>query len=411
MFFDLNYYTVYLQVFDEYGVYTGVWQDITRHVKDLGNTSLQIDQSDYDLGVFQNSSLSIKVNNRSGVFNDVGFDGTFFEYKRADSLIKVTYRINQYGPMCGVITLPFICGEEVTVYKGLLTDDSFKSGAAKEEGTLKVLGLESIFDRVLVNYSSLSNGDTVEEILYTILNHTAITNILTVSAGNINVSLDQASDDVSDLEGKTVREAVDDLLFISNSILYINSDDEIIIAPRTASATSKKTFYGQASTAGLENIIDIDNDNNGLHRVFNYILWKETTVVKSDVTSIGLNGLRKKEISSDLLTNTTKRENVLADILSEFKDKKREMILTVNLNYDTLNLSLLDKINIDYPIIYYTDYTTSFPVLGLAILGDTGSPLPNSQSTFKIDITTDFKILQITYNYFNNTINLKIREA
>jgi hypothetical protein len=58
MFDPLNSYKVYIQTFDDTGNYTGTWTEITRHVISLGNTGIQIDSSDYDVGVFRNSNLT-----------------------------------------------------------------------------------------------------------------------------------------------------------------------------------------------------------------------------------------------------------------------------------------------------------------------------------------------------------------
>jgi len=410
-FDDINSYRVYLQTFDDTGEYTGDYINITRYVISLGNTGIQIDDSDYDVGVFKNSNLTLKLNNRSGKFNDVDTTESIFNFKRKDALVKICYRVNEYGPECGVIKLDFACGDEVDVFKGLLNDESFRTDANKEDATFKVLGLESILDTTLVNFSSLSVSDSVSEIIYTILNQTEITDILTVSSGNINPALDQDSDAVASLEGQTVREALDEILLFSNSILYIDADDNIIVTDRTASTTSQITFYGQASPNGAENISNIGSYNNGIHRVFNYFQWKDTTTFSQDEDSISTNGLRKKEIDSDIFTDTAKRENFLDALITQFKDKQIEFEISVPLNYNTLALKLLDKINVDYPTPFYTEIGKELPILGLAVLGANTTPLPNAQWALQISSDTDFKILKKKYNFKNHLVTFKLREV
>ena len=158
-FDDLNSFRIYIQTFDDSGNYTGVWVEITRFVLGLSDIGVQIDSSDYDVGVFQNSNLDLKLNNRDGRFNDVDATESMFNFKRKDTLVKMTYRVNEYGPECGVITVPFLCGGEVTIFKGLLNDKSLRTSARNEDANFKVLGFESVFDQVLVNFSSLGETD------------------------------------------------------------------------------------------------------------------------------------------------------------------------------------------------------------------------------------------------------------
>jgi hypothetical protein len=300
-------------------------------------------------------------------------------------------------------------GEEVTVFKGLLNDESLRTSATQEDASFRVLGYESLFDRVLVNYSDLAGTEDIEGILYTILNQTTITGLLTVTTGNINCGLNQTPDAYASLEGQTVKEALEDLLLISNSILYIDSDDNVIIADRTASTTSQTTFYGQASQNGAEDILNIKNYNNGIHRVFNYWLWEDTTTSSSDATSITNNGLLKKEIKSDLFTNTTKIGNFLDALLAEFKDKKIEMEITVPITYTNIDLNLLDKINIDYPVPVSATTDEDLPVLGVAVLGT--AILPKAQWALEISSDIDFKILSKQYNFTSHNITFKVREV
>ena len=55
----------------------------------------------------------------------------------------------------------------------------------------------------------------------------------------------------------------------------------------------------------------------------------------------------------DEITNTGKRQSILDEQRDQFKDKKQEFDLTTFVNYDNLELQILDRVNVDYPTVFY----------------------------------------------------------
>lgn len=403
-----NVFKVYIKPFDHLGNYEADFIDVTKYVKTIGRLQVDTDSSDYQIGVYKNSNFNIVLNNREGLFSDVTSRRSIFDYTRADSLVKVTYQMDADGPWCGMA----ICGdsylsEETEIFLGILSDDSLLENARTEEVTFNVLGLESLFQRAIVPFSSISNGDDVDEAIYAMLNQAPITDILTISLANIVPGIDQTIDVKDDLENMTVKEGLDKLLLVSNSVLKITSQT-VYVTSRDPGGSIAMTFYGQASQNGAENIIDIKNVSNGMNRLFNYFTWKDSTAGYSDGTSVAKYGARSKEIDFGIYTNTTKQTNFMTDLATEFKDPKQELDLVAPLDFDTLALNLLDRVSIDYPTIFEADEGESLPICGVAICGE--AILPRGLWAFYLNSARSYKILRKDMNLTNMQVTLKLRE-
>lgn len=415
----MGIFKVYVNPFDVDGAYTS-FQEVTKDTNrgSIGEISQEIDSSDYELGVFRFTNLSLKFNNRSGRFSDVETFQSIFRYKRADSQVKVTYRI-QDGPECGVVPAGVSrarLAEEIILFKGLVNDESYVTDVKKQDVQVRVLGLESLFGRTSVPYASLSNGMTVSAAIFAILNQTTITSLLAVSLLNLIPGLDQAIDDVSYFQNKTVKEALDKLLLASNSVLYIKVassvgdiivDDAIYVTSRAATVAVQETFFGQASSGGAENIVNISNLKNGVSRVYNYVTWKSTTLLKTDADSVTRYGVRKVELDLPFFTNTTKRNNILQAVVGEFAVAKQEFNLEVPLTYETLALRILDRISVDYPTVYIAG-ESQVPVCGVFLWEV--DVLPDALWTLTILPTDNYKIIAKKINVTGQTIIFRVRK-
>lgn len=405
-------FRVYLKTFDELGNYQSEYTDVSNDVLSIGNIKQTLDNSQYDVGIFRFGSVKIKLRNDTGKYLDETSTRSIFPLKRQDTKIKVTFDINP-KKLCVGFFKAGACGpinDELDIFEGLVTEITANSDVDEQEVVFDVLGFESIFDRVEVPYSSIGATDDISTVLETILDQTQITNLLTVSASNINPGLDQALDVKDDLENTTVKEALDskELLFLSSSVLKI-SDNAVVISSRQESADVKFNFYGQASDKGLENVLDIKGFSYGINRLFNFWTWNETSLSASDITSIDKYGVRKRELSSDLITNGTKRQNILDENRDEFGSPKIEMKLTTKLNSQTIALELLDKVDIDYPTVFVTEIGQTLPVWGSVKWGEFRWPLGKWNLT--IDQAVKFKIMSRQINIKDETITFEIREV
>lgn len=403
-----NKWRVYIKPFDDSGTYTS-YSDVTSDIvfNSLGNINSDLDNTEYNIGVYRLSNVKITLRNEHGYYSDVGQEESIFKYKRTDSLVKITWEIEEDGPYAGVaLTDGCFLSEETTMFEGLLNDESLSMDLESQQVSFNCLGRESMFLRTIVPFGSISNGNLYSAVIYALLNQTAITNLLTVSNGNITCGSDQTIDSITGLQNKTVQDGLNDLLLASNSVLYV-SNSTIYVSPRTAGSTVVFTFYGQGSNNGVENIQAIKNIKNGLAKTFNFFSWTDTTLYSTDATSTAKYGSITKEISFDFCTDNTKRQAILDALKNEFKNPKQEFDIYTPLTYTSLVVGLLDKISIDYPRVYVADQGVSLPICGVAVCG-TGI-LPKAQWSFLVSSTDYYKVIGKSIDVQNSTLKFKVR--
>ncbi len=403
---------VYIKPFEGSGDYASDWIDVSNYTTKIGSVSVDTDSGDFQVGVYRQSNVTIQLNNREGVFSDIDFTGSIFAFKRADSLVKMTWDLDLEPGLCGMVNCgEFFCSEELDVFIGLLSDESFLENARTEAVDFVVLGLEALFSRIDVPFSILANGDAPSDVIYNILNQSLITDLLTIDALNINPEIDSAIDDISKLENVTVKEALDKLLFASNSVMSI-VDQVVYVTSRDQTVDLKQTFYGQASTAGAENIITAEKISNGMHRTFNYLTWEDADNLYDDTASIAQYGVRKIEIGSEFYTDNSKREQILQSFGMEFSFPMQELEIKTPLTYDSLARNLLDKVSIDYPTVIVPTEGFGLPICGIAILGDpTTATLPRGLWSFQVPPDRRFKILKKQIDFKKEIILFKLREV
>lgn len=403
----MNRWRAYINPFDDSGNYSG-WQEVTADVdfSSLGSIDFALDNTEYDIGVFKCSNISLTLRNEHGKYSDIGSPETIFKYKRNNSQVKITWSSN-FDPVCGLIPADGsaeLC-QEIVVFSGLLNDDSFVMNLSDRKVQFDILGREALFLESIVPFAAIANGDMVSTVIHACLNQAPFNGLVTVNLANIVPGLDQAIDDVTPLQNKTVQEALASLLLSSNSVFYIFNDTAYVVA-RTPTASVKFHFYGQAASSGVENIVDLANIKNGMSKTYNFVSWKDVSTAQQDASSVTKNGYRKKELQFDFFTNSTKQQNILSNILTEFKIPKQEFEVTSPLNYKTIALWLLDRVDFDYPSVPIPG-GASWPICGTAICGE--FVLPDMLWSFTLDTTTNYKIMSISVDAPNALITFGVR--
>lgn len=406
-------FRVYIKTFDSFGDYNDDWIEVSDDVLKLSEIKQSLDSTEYEIGIYKLSSLKLTLRNDHGYYLDPDNTRSIFEYKRKDTQVKITWNVRAI-PLCvGFFKAGNVgpVGEEIEVFRGLITEVTATSDIDNQTAIFDVLGLESLFNRVTVPYSSITNGDDLSDVFYAMLNQATITELLTVSLSNITPGLDQAIDDKSDLENQTVKEALgsgNSLLFLSQSIL--TTDGQVIeIKPRDPTATVQFSFYGPASQLGNQNIIDLKELREGFNSVRNFWTWEDTSLTAQDTSSVDKFGIEKKEIGSTVITNSTKRQNILNDLRDDFSAAKIELTLIAPLTPETVALKLLDKVDIDYPAPQFPADENPLPRFGQARWGQARFPI--GAYDFTIDQLTGFKIISRTIKPKDETIEFKLREV
>lgn len=397
----------YINPFDDSGNYTG-WVDVSADVKldSIGSFTSSLDGSDFDVGIFTFGNITININNASGKYSDVDDIRSIFRYRRGGSKVKITWQKGDNDAVCNFST----CGEiypyyELNVVEGLLNDESLTTDLRLADNSFKLLSYASIFDSVEAPYSSLTNGDTVLEILTVLLAESDITKTITIDSANINPNLNAVIDDVSGYEDSSVKDIIDDMLLISNSVLYFE-EDTLFIGPRTPTTTVQQTFYGQASKLGIEDMQKVDKIRSGLSRTFNLWKWEDTTLSARSQTSIDDHGLRINDLNIDAITNNTTRQAILNSYSGEFFEPKREFKFTTTL--DVENRNNLDRVNFDYPTPYYTTEGVEIPLYTKAVYGV--SKYPFGEYSLELGVLEFFKVISIGIDLKKGLITYGVRE-
>lgn len=376
----------------------------------VGNLKQNLSSNEYDIGTIKFNKINVKLTNETSFFSEAENQLSVFTFKRDQSILKITWDINNHGISCG----NFPCGytflsSPVEVYRGLLEDNSSKFDSDTQIQTFNFLGMESIIGKVQVDFSALSVLDDIETTIFNIINQSDITKILLVDQSNINVKFNFIPNDISELEDKKCLDALDEILFLAGAVLYVKGTD-IIVASRDGIPTSKAIFYGPSSDDGIENILNLSEFTLGLNRTFNFFKWEGTSIKQSFADSIEKNGFKDKVLKSTLVTNSVLQTNILNSLLVEFGFPKRELeIKTPMTTQMTKNVFLLDTINIDYPSDYREPEDGSLPArYGQARYGE--AKYVKANSSIVISPAIEWKIMNRAINIKTRVLTFRVRE-
>lgn len=381
--------------FNTYGTTVDVTKDIdlTDFVKNLGTIKREIDNGDYDIGIFTFGDITLNAINFSRKFNDENDALSIFKYRRDRCKVEIIF----YDAS----------GTPSTRFKGLINDDATRIDVDKDIVRFKVLSLDSIFRQVSVQAGAIVTGDLFSTAIKKILNVPEITSTLTYSASNIVADLDLTIDDGEVFSSIPVKDALDSLLLAANSILYVDNSDTIYVKARTESANIFY-LYGPSDPLGRENIISLKNFNNGLQRSFNSVKVNDNTVYTIDawVTEYGF---RQKSVSLDFITTSATEEAIATRIANTFHVPKAEIEVTVK-SADFQDIDLLDIVSIDFGYRLTPDpRDNGLPMYGTAQYGTAHYAI--SAGSFKIYPSEKWKVTAIEENPAKGTTILRLRRT
>lgn len=382
---------------DEYGTEIDVTKDINVEdfLKDNGISSIkkEVDNGDFDIGVFVFDSINLTCINYDGTFSDFFDYRSIFKFGRDKAKVVVNY-------FDGTSNTPDIS------FKGLVDDRATKLDFTKSEIKLIVLSQDSILNRVKVSGGTVSNGSMISTAIKNILNIPAITSVLNYNEADINVLNDYVVDDASKLENKTIKEAIDLLLGASNSVLVVDKLDNIIVRSREYNTGSVFKFFGENDLLGRQNIISIRDYNSGLQRAFNTIIVGEQSA--SNIGFIEVYGDNKKNFKFDFITNVDTQAQIAADILDFWKTPKIELQITAKTS-EVRGLGFFDLVSIDYYYRVVPVEGTKLPLYGTAIYGTAKYPYIFGNN--KITPNTAFKVIGIEEDPKTFTTKVKLRQT
>ena len=368
--------------------------DVEKFIKDKGITSIrrEVDNGDFDFGVFTYNSLTITFLNYEGKFSDNYDSRSIFKYTRDKAKIK----INFYD---GKSNVP------VSSFKGIVDDRATTIDFLKMEVQLTVLSEDSIFNRVTYLEGSVAENSTINDAIYKLLNRPEITEVLNVSRENINPQNDYGIDNVADFSGKLLRDIFNDLMIASNSIMYIDKNSNVIVRTRTHNSEFVFELFGSGDELGRNNIFDISEYNTGLQRTFTTVKFGEE-IYRQDKYAKEY-GDFTKSLDIACFSNSLTRLSIAKDISEHFKAPKIELVVTCKTE-DVNHLEFFDliQLHLDYEKKGYNN--TKLPVYNQAKYNEAIYP---HISGMKISSNVAFKIIGIEENTQNFYTKLKLRQV
>jgi len=378
-----------------YGTTLDITEDIdmTDLIKSFSSIKQEIDNGDYDIGIFTFGNLTMNAINYRKKFNNEHEALSIFPFTRDKAKVEIQYRDAD--------------ATEIIRFKGLINDDATRMDIEKDMVRFKVLSQDSIFRQVNVPEGAIVAGDLFSTAIKKMLNVPAITDVLTFSAANINVNLDIAIDDGDVFSNTVVKDSLDQLLQASNSILFIDASDNIIVKERSENVPLFALF-GAGDAHGRENILSIKNFNSGVQRVFNSVKVGETEVT-TDAAWVQENGFRQKTFSFDFITTASKEKQIADRISNHFRVPKMEMDIVVKTEA-VKQIRLLDLVRVAYDYKATPDPADDrLPMYGVAMYGDVH--YANTSNSFRITQNVSFKVYGISENAVKFTTTLKLRQT
>lgn len=361
----------------------------------VGVIKKEIDTGNFDFGTFVFDNVKLKGINRNGKLSFINKNArSIFRYSR--DLAKV--QINYYD---GVSNTPYVR------FKGLINEDGSTQDFKDKKVTFEVLSLASIMRKTIVTGGQISNNILFSTAIKRLINIPEITDLLTYNASNIDVQYDDYIDDGSYFDGLTTKEALDQLLLVSNSILIVDDDLNLIVKGRTENLTTHN-FYGAGDYYGRENIIDIKDYNDGLQRAFNSV--KIGDIQYTDEIWQTDYGIRQKDFDAEFITDNSVLRNVAKRLVTLFKVPKPELEMVVKTK-DAKEISILDRVRVTYPLRYKPPYGKKMRVYNRSEYNDSETPYPEVYGDLRIDESEKWIVIGIYENTKDFTTTLKLRQA
>lgn len=366
----------------------------------VGKIKKGIDATDYDYGIFFYGDISLRCKNFNGYFNDENDTRSIFTFTRDRAKVRVVYRDQTTSAT-----------DDTIIFNGLINEEATRLDIQKDEIKLRVLALDSVIRNNKVSAGAVGSGVTFKTAIETILNTPRITSVLNFSASNINPDLNLTIDVGSEFDNKPTREALNELLLASNSVMVIDDSQNMIVRSREEDTLKDvHNLHGANDFLGRENIKFINGYNTGRHRMFNSVRVNNTVSTDDDLAKEF--GTRQKRVTLEFITDVTKEKQIADRLLKEFKVSKIELKIGIPTSVaKSLDIEIFDRVSVNYPLRIGAPEEGEFlPVIGQTKIGDADAPLPETFGSIAIDPNLAFKVIELNEDPRSFTTMLKLRQ-
>lgn len=377
------------------GTYESDWIDISRLVSrsGLGSISRKLDSDDFDVGIFTLGNVRLSFDNRSGAFNQPYDSRSLWAAFESRHLTKVKIEAGYLNDD----------GERITeeAFVGFL-DERTVTVAANDAVSVTLLAIDSVFSTLSVSPGALSGAVDASEAIYILCSRGEVLEHITVLESNINPANDIEIDDPDEYDSRKLNDVLNEILLLSNSVMYVDADGNLIVRNREHSNLASFVFYS-GSSDGSDNIYAIDEFSSGRHRVKNAWYWEGTNLsAVSDSHHLTRYGVTRRTMSADAVTDSSVRQSIIDALHAEWQFPKME--LSIETDYLASELDLLDTVRVDIqPRVRGGDAQCDVAIADTDVCAEYSNGL-------YIPGYIGFKVLAIEHNLNDFTTRLKLRE-
>jgi|WetSurMetagenome_2_1015567.scaffolds.fasta_scaffold34819_2 hypothetical protein len=296
-----------------------------RYVQNIGDITEKLSKSAVNSGGVLLPSLTIKLDNRRGLFSR---DSGYFKNGFINgSTLKIT---TQYIDADGNEITPAF------VYTGLVKYASCEWDRVSHIFSATIYPASNLLATEKIQPGTLSHT-TFKNICYQILHRAPFTKYLTVSLSNFDLGWDVAAiDSYSVMTNKKVKEVLDEIMLLTGSIYYVDYSGNFIIEPITPVAPAavctlraqdiEKVSSEKYDWKGQYTALKWDDGTNAVQRV--EMTYPDRELYQYDYVELVL--------TQKYITDTTNREMILTNLLALYKFLKREVVLSCKWNPDII---------------------------------------------------------------------------
>lgn len=326
---NLDFYeTLEIQLRTADATYTGSWVDVSDYLLESSPViERKLDFDGFGFGEFFFGTLELNIDNSSGYFNDIDYLYSVFFGSYSRNLSRVRYKAGYYDRDGNKI--------DETAFEGLLIDDEFYTSLETGEASVIATDYAAYMKSVIIPDGTFSGSDTYKNIVADLVDLGNIQTYITYSAGNINPDFNLTFDDTSVFNGSSVFDVLTDITQKSNSVFYLDSSNNLIVADRSINAGTAFEFIGGYYGSKDTNIIGRPERARDRYNMVNSAIIENDSinVIYSDSQSnLNLYGLHQIDLSTDSITNSTTASSVCQIIVNDGKlPKERYSVPTVYL--------------------------------------------------------------------------------
>lgn len=393
-----RYNDVYLKRRFPNGTYDTDWIDVTRYVSSIDWISYSLDyDSAYDVGISTVDNVGITFDNKDGKFND-------FEDPRSYWNSIETRNKSQVKIEAGYIDSNDDKIEQI-VFTGFWDELRTKVNLNDTVKT-QLLAKISILRQLDIDVGTFNNEVMASDFIYAALNRPEITDFLTLDESNIDVDFDYLIDEPYNYGSKKLDKTINEILFFANSVLYVDSSDNIIVRSRATKRVVSYKFYSNSSTGNSDNIHNVMMFSTGRSRLRNSFSWGSSTInARSDSVYLEKYGISTKVIFTDTVTTDATIKSILANLLTEWQFPKKE--ITIQTDYLANEISLLDLVTVDLKPNYKN--TNDIPTYN-QIQWDGSYKYASYGNGINVNALLGFKVVKIIHDITNSKTVLTLRE-